>query len=529
MTGRPWWSVSRGRRRRQASLRHPARRRPPRHDPAARRPARPRGRLGRTGRHRASRCSGLRRRRVRASRVAGCGSHARPAACRRPPRRRIGGALLVTLLVLDVVAILGLGPDRWVAVTRNLLFPGLGLLETNATLGLAFVALALFALLMWVRWGAAWMVAAVWLSGVIVALAVVAPTSPQAAAPIAVARPAPCRSWSAPTSSPRSCSSWLLSLGRGPGWLDSRASARSCVGVGAAGRKVSKRWPALPRSIALGPRRSWPSSQRLGADVPDPAAIVAEVQAPDMARRAKRVALVARWHLGGDPLRGTTPRCAPRWPSGARSRRSRWRISAPMPATNGPACPPASPGGCGCWTARSPRSPSTRSASRRRSERWQVVTGSVFALRGGHRPSCAYAPLAVAGPWAPDVGARGRHCPRRSHGARRSRTGPPCASARLGAAARGPSRPDDERLIAAGRIHARLAGDRDRQPHPRPADPRRRPARRRPRPRRSRRSAQAPGRGRAGATSAGCASNGPRTWRLGSFERALPSRPNRGG
>ena len=64
-----------------------------------------------------------------------------PPAVRR--RRRIGGGLVVTLLVLDVVAILGVGPERWVAVTRNLLFPGLGLLETNAALGLLFVALAL--------------------------------------------------------------------------------------------------------------------------------------------------------------------------------------------------------------------------------------------------------------------------------------------------------------------------------------------------------------------------------------------------
>ena len=88
---------------------------------------------------------------------------------------------MVTLLVLDVVAILGLGPERWVAVTRNLLFPGLGLLETNTALGLLFVALALAALMMWVRWGAVWMVAVVWLSGVVVALAVVAPSAPEVA------------------------------------------------------------------------------------------------------------------------------------------------------------------------------------------------------------------------------------------------------------------------------------------------------------------------------------------------------------
>ena len=86
------------------------------------------------------------------------------------------------------------------------------------------------------------------------------------------------------------------------------------------------------------------------------------------------------------------------------------------------------------------------------------MAGSVFALRGGHRPSCAYAPLAVAGPWAPAwehaaatalAGATGS--PVEDWPALRQRA--------LGAAARGPSRPDDERLIAAGRIHARLAGD----------------------------------------------------------------------
>ena len=194
-----------------------------------------------------------------------------PAAVRL--RRRIGGTLLVTLLVLDVVAILGLGPDRWVAVARNLLFPGLGLLETNATLGLAFVALALFALLMWVRWGAAWMVAAVWLSGVIVALAVVAPTSPQAAAPIASHGLATAHVL---VGSHEFAAVMLVmaAVARGRAWLAGLPGIRSVVRW-----RRRSRPQGLEALACLAPvdraraTAILAVSQRLGADVPDPAAI----------------------------------------------------------------------------------------------------------------------------------------------------------------------------------------------------------------------------------------------------------------
>ena len=239
-----------------------------------------------------------------------------------------------------------------------------------------------------------------------------------------------------------------------------------------------------------------------------------------------------RWSHGGTSAatgsRGTTPRCAPAlalWGTLSPQQVEDLRADARHQWTGVPA---SEPGWVRLLDGTLAALALDELGEREAAERWQVVVGSVFALRGGHRPSCAYAPLAMAGPWAPTW----------EHAAATALTGamgqpvedwPALRQRALGAAARGPSRPDDERLIAAGRIHARLAGDR-RPLAASSTDPRSVPT---PSPLPSTSllspSAQAPGRGRAGATSAGCASNGPRTWRLGSFERALPSRPNRGG
>ena len=94
-----------------------------------------------------------------------------------------------------------------------------------------------------------------------------------------------------------------------------------------------------------------------------------------------------------------------------------------------------------------------------------MTLASVLSLADGHRPSCAYTPLAVPGPWAPAWEQAASSALAAALGSPRD-DGPggdwPAWRQRaLGAAARGPSRPHDERLIAAGRIGARLAGDRE--------------------------------------------------------------------
>jgi hypothetical protein len=390
-----------------------------------------------------------------------------PPAVRR--RRRVGGVVVVGLLVVDVVAIVGFGLDeQWVAVARNLLFPGLGLFDGHTAVAVLLVALALTALVAWVRWGADWLVGAVWVGGFVVGVWLIAPTAAHAAAAAVVPAP-PLSASQGLAAAPLARASHefaavmflLAALARLRAWF------AGLPGIRALSRRRHRLRPkGLSALGALAPvDRARVAAvaglaERVGAPLPaaDRDAIVAALQAPDVLRRARRVAAVARWRASGDPLR--------RDQAPIRAALALWGLLSPSQVQDlrddadrqWTGVPNSEPGWVRLLDGTLVAAALGDLGDAAAVARWQVTLASILSLRDGHRPACAYTPLALPGPWAPaweQAAAAGLAAvldwPGDEWPALRQRG--------LGAAARGPSRPLDERLIAAGRVSARLAGD----------------------------------------------------------------------
>lgn len=85
-------------------------------------------------------------------------------------RRAIGFTCVGTLLVIDVAAtgLLG-GGERFLAIVRSLVLPGLPFLEWHWPLGLATMGIAIAAIGAWLRWGMDWLLVLVVATGVGVA------------------------------------------------------------------------------------------------------------------------------------------------------------------------------------------------------------------------------------------------------------------------------------------------------------------------------------------------------------------------
>ena len=92
-------------------------------------------------------------------------------------------------------------------------------------------------------------------------------------------------------------------------------------------------------------------------------------------------------------------------------------------------------------------------------QRWRGTWTQLLGLRNGHRPSCLYTPLAVGGAWAPAWEHAAASALGHVLGWGGDADWPALRQRALGAAARGPARPEDERLIAASRIWATAMAD----------------------------------------------------------------------
>lgn len=72
-------------------------------------------------------------------------------------RRGLGLAALVLLIVLDLLATGWFGgSERELAVIRSIILPGLAFVEWIPVLGISVISLSVFALWLWLRWGATW-------------------------------------------------------------------------------------------------------------------------------------------------------------------------------------------------------------------------------------------------------------------------------------------------------------------------------------------------------------------------------------
>jgi hypothetical protein len=92
-------------------------------------------------------------------------------------------------------------------------------------------------------------------------------------------------------------------------------------------------------------------------------------------------------------------------------------------------------------------------------QRWRGTWTHLLGLRSGHRPACLFTPLAVGGAWAPAWEHAAASALGHLLGWGGEADWPALRQRALGAAARGPARHEDERLIAASRIWAAALAD----------------------------------------------------------------------
>ena len=208
---------------------------------------------------------------------------------RRIRRRHLAAAwVLVGLLVAELLLVL-VGGHRGQHMARDLIVPGAGLLDEHTAIGVAVLAVAVAATVLWLRWGADWMVAAVMVAALLCTAALTSPHD-AAAASAWVAR--------------RGAHEFpLVVLVAGMlSWLRS-----VLVRVPGVSRLRRRRRHAADVLESLSPVDRCRAVTLLALAHPEDArrteSLRHAVAADDVARRARRVGAVARLRFGGDPFR----------------------------------------------------------------------------------------------------------------------------------------------------------------------------------------------------------------------------------
>jgi hypothetical protein len=332
-------------------------------------------------------------------------------------------------------------------VARGLLFPGAGLVDERPLLAALCLAATVVATLAWLRWGADWLVAtAAGLSVVLSALAV--PVGQHASGPVP-------DSWQASAAAHEfplvlivvAVVAWLRALTlRVPliaAWVSARHRRRA--GLGDVGQL-----PPVDRS------RTAAVLALVGGELAGRAAAVAAD--PEVVERARRVGLVARFRTGGDPLRHDHAHArAALALTGRADREALDRLIADTDRHPlGVVC--SEPG----WVRPLDATLVALAVSRAgvRPTRWTSALEQQFALDRGHRPAWWWTPLGIGAGSMPAWEHATTACLARAAGwIDHDRDWEALRRTALGASARGTSVAADERLIAAARILASLAGD----------------------------------------------------------------------
>jgi hypothetical protein len=356
-----------------------------------------------------------------------------------PDVTRRGWIVLAAVAALPAVLILGFGHPGVHAV-RSMLVPGAGLVESQPLLAAAFLVSTVVATVAWVRWGADWSVVAV----VVCAMAASAawgPASHGSTAGVAKA------SHEFP----------LVVLIAGlVGWV--RAALAGVPGF---------RWLAGRRATAASTRplsdlppvdRSRAIAFLALAEAADPG-VAAEARAPDIARRARLVGLLARGRRGGDPFRvdHAHARAALALTGGLDAAARRRFVDDSRRTRAG--VPASEPGWVRTLDATLATAALEDLGGTASSQRWRAMLDGPLAMRRGHRPAWWWSPLGFAAGRCLDWEHAAATAVAHERGwigaddwlALRQRV--------LGAAARGSSRRDDERLIASGRAWLALVDD----------------------------------------------------------------------
>ena len=365
-------------------------------------------------------------------------------------RRAVGRAVLLVIAVCDLIATGWFGTgERVTMLARSLAFPGIGFVEWQPLLASFTIMAGVGAMIAWLRWGADWLLLALWLGAAAVTWFVVPLHHDVPAAGVDGVR--------------------ILRA--------SHEFAVVLVLMAVVGRARVAWASSWPGSSARAARRSGgasaTSSTVLQASVVDrtrAAAIVAltDVDRPaagevlgsaDVLRRAGRIGRVARLRVGGDPLRAdqaaaraglalagglTPPRLA------AFRDESRRRMTG-VPASEPTWVRPLD----GTLAALALEQLGEHECV----ERWRRTFDRHFGLRHGRRRGALHTPsmltIGTATSWehaASSVLAR-------RAGWIGDEDWPHLRRRCLGAAARGAHSAEDARLVAAGRLWARLVGD----------------------------------------------------------------------
>lgn len=373
-----------------------------------------------------------------------------------PRLRRRRAAVLIATALAPAALVHGLG-HRGVHMARSLLVPGAGLYDEHLWLGIGLTCGAALATYTWMRWGLDWVLAVVLAAAVAISGVVIDPdvhTAGAATAPVLASRAA------------HEFPLVLVVVGAIT-WL--RIVVRRTPGIAALLRRRATRRRGMD-DLAVLPPYERARAVTIATLVGDPDLIeaVASWDRPDVDRRC---AAIDRW------ARGRSPRRAQRHPAdhapvraarAAQQADGDARRALVAAAGRSPwAAPCTEPG----WLrpvdatlaalvmARGGR---PDSGDVELAARWARTLEHEFALRRGHRPAWCWAPLGVAAgamtPWEhATVAALAHHAGWLHHhddwvAVRR---------AALGAAARPDRDAHDERLVAAGRWLAHLAGDID--------------------------------------------------------------------
>jgi hypothetical protein len=332
-----------------------------------------------------------------------------------------------------------LGGHAGVHAARSMVVPGAGLAEAQPVLAAAFLALAAATTVAWLRWGLDWALVAV----VAIAMLASAAWGSTEHGEVAIRQAA----HEFPL---------VVLIAGALGWA--RATLSGVPGFGwLAGRRVDDDHVTALADLAPVDRCRAVAIAALAGEVTDEHRRA--ITAPDVERRARRVGLVARARTHGDPFRADHAHTRAALALAGLlddAATDRFRTDARANPVGVPASEPT-------WVRTLDGTLAARALERLGDDegprRWAAALQGPIAARRGHRPAWWWSPLGVAAGRSLDW----EHAAATALAHERGWTdGADWAHLRrrvLGAAARGSSRRDDERLIAAGRIWLAMVDD----------------------------------------------------------------------
>ncbi|MFT7654275.1 MAG: hypothetical protein ACI9ON_000402 [Limisphaerales bacterium] len=353
-------------------------------------------------------------------------------------RRMVGFLVIGLLLTLDIAAtgVFG-GGERLLAVLRTVVLPGLPFLEWHPLIGVATIMIVLTALGTWLRWGMDWLVMLVMLVSVAVALFVM-PLHHQPAVLTAFVVEAS-HEFMAVLVIFTLIAQLRVVFARlpGSGWVRARLPKTLF-------------FPSVDRARAATIRLLHDSDCQLAREM---------INDPRMLQRAAMINRIARCRFSGDVLRSAhAPLRAARNLAGLNDvrERQRWLAESRSSLAGVPDSEPT-------WVRLLDGVLTALAIARLDEstdvERWRQTLDVRFALRHGRRPSALHTPsmlsLGTADAWEHAAATALAHAAGWIDQTDWTYLRPRC----LGAAASGKADPASLRLVAAGKIWAKLTAD----------------------------------------------------------------------